>query len=447
MRIAQVIPYLGRAQGGPVFGLAAYCAALVDAGCGVEVLGGSQTSEGDLVRLDSRVPVRSFDASGWGSFRGCPGLNHALSETNCDIIHSHGLWTDVHRSAAAQARARGLPHLLAPCGMLMPGALRRRWWKKVPVWLWFQGSALRQAQCIHAKSQKEYEDIRRFGLLNPIAIIPNPIALPPGREERGEGRSESEGNGRQRSEVRGQRSVAGGPVVRGPWSSGPSPGSPQSGSPLSSGQWSRSPSPRSPVVPFSRTVLFLGRLHPVKGLARLIQAWAKIQKPAARSPSSLQWQLVLAGPDEGGYRKELERLIGELGCGESVVFAGELNDAQKWEALAAADLFVMPSDFENFGNAIVEAMMSGLPVITTTGTPWKDLPALGVGWCVEPTVGALELALREALQMPEEARREMGRKALDYSAQFRPEKAASDLIQVYQWLLHQAPCPACVRLD
>ena len=143
----------------------------------------------------------------------------------------------------------------------------------------------------------------------------------------------------------------------------------------------------------------------------------------------------------------MERLIGELGCGESVVFAGELNDAQKWEALAAADLFVMPSDFENFGNAIVEAMMSGLPVITTTGTPWKDLPALGVGWCVEPTVGALELALREALQMPEEARREMGRKALDYSAQFHPEKAASDLIQVYQWLLHQAPCPACVRLD
>ena len=341
--------------------------------------------------------------------------------------------------------------------MLMPGALRHRWWKKAPIRLWFQDRALREAQCIHAKSQKEYEDIRRFGLRNPVAIIPNPIAMPPGREERGDGRSEREGKGRQRSEVRGQRSVAGGPVVRGPWSSGPSPGSPQSGSPLSSGQWSR-----SPVVPFSRTVLFLGRLHPVKGLARLLQAWAKIQKPAARSPSSgsqwssgplsrspssLQWQLVLAGPDEGGYRKELERLIGELGCGESVVFAGELNDAQKWEALAAADLFVMPSDFENFGNAIVEAMMSGLPVITTTGTPWKDLPTAGVGWCVEATVNALESALREALQMSEEARREMGRKALDYSAQFRPEKAASDLIQVYQWLLHQAPCPACVCLD
>jgi glycosyltransferase involved in cell wall biosynthesis len=212
----------------------------------------------------------------------------------------------------------------------------------------------------------------------------------------------------------------------------------------------------------------------VKGLSRLLQAWGRIQNEKAENGSfksrnlesrkqkagerqgdgrwergegtAGKWVLVLAGPDEGGYRKELERLVGELGCGGSVVFTGELDDAQKWEALAAADLFVMPSDFENFGNAIVEAMMAGLPVITTTGTPWKELPVAGAGWWVEPTVDAMTVALREALALPEETRREMGRQALTYSARFRPEQAASDLIQVYQWLLGRGAKPECVAV-
>jgi glycosyltransferase involved in cell wall biosynthesis len=153
---------------------------------------------------------------------------------------------------------------------------------------------------------------------------------------------------------------------------------------------------------------------------------------------------VLAGPDEGGYRREVESLVSELGCGDSVIFTGELDDNQKWAALAAADLFVMPSDFENFGNAIVEAMFSGLPVVTTTGTPWKELPAQGAGWCVEPTVEALSGALREALAMPEEKRQGMGRQAADFAQRFRPERAATDLIQVYQWLLGSGAKPGCV---
>ena len=155
---------------------------------------------------------------------------------------------------------------------------------------------------------------------------------------------------------------------------------------------------------------------------------------------------MLAGPDEGGHRRELEAQIARLGCRGSVMFAGELNDPQKWAALAAADLFVMPSDFENFGNAVVEAISSGLPV-TTTGTPWQELPAAGAGWWVEPTVAALAAALREAFQIPEEKRREMGRQALNYSQRFRPARAVADLIQVYQWLLGQSPRPACVRVE
>jgi glycosyltransferase involved in cell wall biosynthesis len=347
-----------------------------------------------------------------------------------DLVHSYGLWTDVNRLAGDIARRRRLPHLLAPCGMLAPGAMRHHGWKKVPVRFWFQDRALREAQCLHAKSQQEYEDLRRFGLRNPVAIIANPVG--PGPRDNGLRDNGTTGK-EQRAEVGGQKSV-----VSGPWSVVP---------------WS--------VVHGSRTVLFLGRLHPVKGLPRLLQAWAELQKSAVRppssrspvvsgqwsgSPSSCNWQLVLAGPDEGGYRREVESLVSELGCGDSVIFTGELDDNQKWAALAAADLFVMPSDFENFGNAIVEAMLSGLPVVTTTGTPWKELPVQGAGWCVEPTVEALNAALREALAMPEEKRQAMGRRAAEFAKRFGPEQVAADLIQVYQWLLGRGERPSCVVL-
>ena len=393
-------------MGGPVNGMAAYVGLLADAGYSVAVYSATKLTDGKSVSLDSRVRLVQETAAGWGGFRRCPGLWRQTRSAEMDLIHSHGLWTDVHRLAGDIARRRGVPHLLAPCGMLAPGALRHHGWKKAPVRLWFQNRALREAQCLHAKSEKECEDIRRFGLRNPVAIIPNPIAPPPG-----------------------------GPVVRGPWS----------------------------VVPKRRTVLFLGRLHPVKGVGRLVEAWMEIEKQKADPPSSDYgaaesrklksdlcplssdlWSLVIAGPDEAGMRPGLEAALRAQGCAESVIFTGELDELQKWAAYRAADLFVMPSDFENFGNSIVEAMLSGLPVITTTGTPWKELPAQGAGWCVEPTVEAVRDALGAALAMSDDARQEMGRRAADFASRFRPERAAADLIQVYQWLLGRRDKPDCV---
>ena len=211
-----------------------------------------------------------------------------------------------------------------------------------------------------------------------------------------------------------------------------------------SAPWSKSPN--------RRTVLFLGRLHPVKGLARLVQAWAEVQRFAVRGqwssgPTHETWQLILAGPDEGGHREEIESLVAECGCRDSVVFPGELDEKQKWGALAAADLFVMPSDFENFGNAIVEAMSCAVPVITTTGTPWEELRRAGAGWWVAPRVEPLAEALREALAMSETQRQEMGKRAAGLAARFSPQQAGADLIQVYRWLMNEIPRPPCVRDD
>jgi glycosyltransferase involved in cell wall biosynthesis len=206
-------------------------------------------------------------------------------------------------------------------------------------------------------------------------------------------------------------------------------------------------------------------LHPVKGLPRLLRAWALLKsrnwesrkQKSEDGPVKWQkdftgqegrrlgdWVLVLAGPDEGGHRRELESLVAELRCQNSVKFTGELDDVQKWEALAASDLFVMPSDFENFGNAIVEAMSCSIPVITTTGTPWEELRTAGAGWWVEPAVEDLTGALREALVMSDEQRRIMGGRAFQLAERFRPRRVGEDLIAVYQWLLGKGAKPGCV---
>jgi len=389
LRVAHLIPYLGRANGGPVFDLAACAASQVEAGCSVSVFTVACPNDGPSISLDPRVEIVLDDRPSWGAFRHCPRLWQRTRSFPFDAVHSHSLWTDVNRLAHKIACQRHLPHLLTPCGTLAPGALRHHWWKKTPVKAWFQVRALRQANCLQAQSESEYDDIRRFGLRNPVAMIPAAVAGPP--------RTATHPNALSRLDRN--------------------------------------------ILADRKIVLYLGRLHRVKGLGRLIEAWSSL------CAFHRDWLLLLAGPDEGGCQAELEARIEQAGCARSVLFSGPLDDAEKWAALAQASLFVMPSDFENFGISIAEAMLSELPVIATTGTPWRELPAASAGWWIEPSVDKLASALREGIEMTDDQRREMGRRAAALAARFRPEHAAAALIQVYQWLLALGPRPECVRVD
>ena len=158
--------------------------------------------------VGSRVRLVQEPASAWGGFRRSPALWSQARGAAMDLIHSHGLWTDVSHLAGDLARRRGVPHLLAPCGMLAPGALRHHGWKKVPIRVWFQGRALREAQCLHAKSHKEYEGIRQFGLRNPVAVIPNLIVRPVDSNQWSVISDLGAEVGGQKSEVRSQSSGA-----------------------------------------------------------------------------------------------------------------------------------------------------------------------------------------------------------------------------------------------
>jgi len=383
MNVLHIIPYVGRRQGGPVIALADLTSAQSASGCNVTIAAIPKRADEPHVEFGGGVRICRAGPSVGRMFRWCPSFMRDLVDVDADVVHSHGLWTYASAAAGSIARRRRIPHVLAPCGMLLPGARRRSHLKKAICRRFFQDRVLREATCLHAKSATEATGLRSFGLRNPMARVPNPVHLPAGVEQ-------------------------------------------------------LDPTPFRRAHGLSdtrRTVLYLGRIHPVKGLLRLAQAWCRLPS------TTREWQLVIAGPDEVGHQEEVECILRQAGRSEAVVFAGHVHDEIKWMAFQAADLFVMPSDFENFGTAVGEALAAGLPVITTTGTPWLHLNQVGCGWCVPPTVESLADTLENAMQLSDERRQEMGQKGRQLAGAFSPMGVASRMLAVYKWAVEGGDMP------
>ena len=125
---------------------------------------------------------------------------------------------------------------------------------------------------------------------------------------------------------------------------------------------------------------------------------------------------MIAGPDADGYEAAMKQLASQLRIGDSVSFVGPRHGAEKAAVLAEAELFVLPSHTENFGIVVAEALAAGVPCIATTGTPWTQLPARGLGWCVDANAGSLATALHTATRLPPEALRAMGQRGPQFVA-------------------------------
>jgi glycosyltransferase involved in cell wall biosynthesis len=248
-------------------------------------------------------------------------------------------------------------------------------------WALLQGPAIRRAACIHATCEQEYTEIRGFGLTNPVAIIPNGIDV---------------------AEL-GVR-----PTTR-------------------------------PAA--ERVVLSLGRIHPKKGLSRLVHAWSKIE---VGHPG---WRLKIVGPPEGGHDDELRALVVALGLGRVSVEGPIYGDA-KTNAYRDADLFVLPTLNENFGLTVAEALAAGTPVISTKGAPWSGLKSEGCGWWIDYGVEPLAAALAHAMALSRKALKAMGGKGRAWMAKdFAWDRIARDMLDVYLWLSHSAEPPPTIRFD
>ena len=183
---------------------------------------------------------------------------------------------------------------------------------------------------------------------------------------------------------------------------------------------------RFPKLSGNRIVLFLGRLHVKKGCDILIDAFARI------APRDSQVVLVLAGPDQGGWARELRARAATSGVADRIVFTGMLEGSLKWSALHAADVFILPSHQENFGLSVVEALACRLPVLITKRVNiWAEIQEDGAGFVDSDDLAGTERLLRAWFDANESERAVMRQRARDcFAKRFEIGRAAALLLKI-----------------
>jgi glycosyltransferase involved in cell wall biosynthesis len=176
-----------------------------------------------------------------------------------------------------------------------------------------------------------------------------------------------------------------------------------------------------------KRALFLGRLHPKKGLDLLVRAGVSC------GSAKDDWELVIAGPDEGGHESEVRRWVKEAGMQDQVVFTGPVAGAAKYELLASADLFVLTSYSEGFPMAPLEAMATGLPVLLTAECNLPEVERASAGWVCAAQAEAVAATLAVAIEADDaelQQRGQAGRRLVEES--FNWEKTVATLREACQ---------------
>ena len=329
--------------------------------------------------LYSRVHFADVALTEWPAGRG-PWLRGGLTKRFDRLldsksgVHVHGIWEQSTLVACQGARRRHIPYVLSAHGMLDQWALRNKRFKKLLYSALFERTNLQKASCLHALTDTEANDYRRYGCTSPIAVIPNGVSVP--------------------ELASPEKFYSQYPALRG-----------------------------------KRLLLFLGRLHVKKGLDLLIRALPKI---IARWPEA---HLVLAGPDFEGTQAHLVDLIQENGLADHVLFTGMLRDEMKWSALAAAECFVLPSYSEGLSISVLEAMGMGKPVLLSEQCNFPEVTKLDAGWVVPATIAALESALRAVLENSPQLNTVIGQRGRDFVGQrYKWSSIADQMMAIYRWV-------------
>jgi glycosyltransferase involved in cell wall biosynthesis len=260
-----------------------------------------------------------------------------------DLVHTHLPFNYPCFAAARAAFRHGKPLFYHQRGVFDSERLRFRSVKKLPYIRLIERPILRRATTLIALTTAEEHSYRRLGVSTPCRIIPNGI------------------------DVRKYAPQQSTDLIQ----------------PLG-------------IRPDHKVILFLSRIHPIKGAHTLLDAFFQMQEI---EPDAL---LVLAGPDEFGLEAKFKRRALASKLKGKVIFPGMVQGELKLQLLRRADLFCLPSDAEGFSMAILEAMASGTPVLISPGCHFPEVHAYRAGRIAPPHAGALANALAEMLRDPGE---------------------------------------------
>lgn len=288
-----------------------------------------------------------------------------------DIVHFHGVWELMLHRMVDVCRKKKWRIVWSPHGFLLPAALSIHPFKKRIAWYLYQKRDMLSACAFHVTADEEGNAVRR--LIPGATVVQAPLGI---REDCFD------------SHVSRDRFD-------------------------------------------TKTVLFVSRLQHNKGVENLIRAWASLLSNDRFI--SRNWKLRIVGPDVNGYLNKLQNLVCELDVADTVCFVGAKYGKALRAEYAAASLFVLPSFSENFGSVVLEALIAGVPVITTKNTPWRSLADSRCGWWIDIGVFPLCDALHTALSLSPQALSAMGQRGRDMALRdFSWRNVAEKIDEMYE---------------
>jgi glycosyltransferase involved in cell wall biosynthesis len=330
-----------------------------------------------------------------------PDLDERLDQINPQVLHTHGIWTYLSIGVPRWSRKNHKPYIVSPHGMLDAWALDNSKIKKKLAAALYERRHLRGAACLHALCQSEAKSIREFGLKNPIATIPNGIEIPEGRD-------------------------------------------------LS-----------SRYLVKKKIMLFLGRLHPKKGLENALRAWAASRSEASPDSKPSNWQFVIAGWDQGDHEVRLKQLCEELELsfadvpakqflsleassgqlsGFSVVFVGPVFGELKAQLLERANVFILPSFSEGLPMSILEAWAYELPVVMTDYCNLPEGFNADAAIHIDTEVEGMSAGMIKMIECSDAELKGMGVNGLNLvKEKFTWATIAAQMGELYQWVKKRCP--------
>lgn len=391
MRVLQIISSVSLVYGGPSQMVLELSAALALRGIDLTILTTNSSGNAEKPRLDvplyrpieqNGYQIRYFPCFSFGHFKFSFQLLQWLNQhaREFDIAHIHALFSPVNTIAATVVRNRQLPYILRPLGTLDPADFRKKKQLKKIYTALLEKPNLAGAAAIHFTSQQEAKISLRFGIVTRDLVIPLGVNPP----EDGSDRDSEFQHLENRLD------------------------------------------PNKPLI------LFMSRIEPKKGLDILLPALEKLLA------AGVDFQFVLAGsnPQDPDYEAKIKQQVQSSPLASRTIIAGFVTGRVKAGLLRKADIFVLPSYYENFGIAVAEAMVAGMPVVISDRVYiWQDVANAEAGWVGSCDIEAIASLITQALEDGNERKRR-GLNAREYATKnYSWDAIATETIEAYQQII------------
>ncbi len=383
MKILHVIPSLNDQLDGPANAIGKMCVNLKAKGLDITIY----TTNLHMINYNqlSGLDLSVFKTCKNNNYCFSLGLWHAINKNieHYDLIHIHALWVFTTTITAYIARKKNIPYIVSPHGMLDYYSVYHDKWKSLKKVLYFSvldKFNLDNASVIHVTTSDELKRMRHMNIKAPHMI---------------------QSIGIQKTEFLSLPSKG---YFRNKYS----------------------------FLNGIKVILFLGRIHYKKGLEILLDAYKIVLSKTDKA------YLVIAGPDNEGYKNILEKKISALNLDGKVLFTGLVGGKDKIEILADADVFCLPSFQENFGIAVAEAMAAGLPVVISDQVNiHAEISQANAGIVTRCDADEVAGAILKILN-DDSLRAEMGQNARKLVFdKFTWDKIADDMVESYKKIIEE----------